>query len=78
MPKLSELMKHVSLHSIDKIPQLENDERLIIFYEDDEDDFDCNRSVSIAMTVLQLDAILCYTKREVDCVVKMKTVEIYT
>lgn len=78
MAKLSELMKDVSLHSMDKIPQLENDERLIIFYKDDEGVFDSNRNVDIAATVLQLDAILCYTKREVACVVKMKTVEMYT
>ncbi len=64
MPKLSELMKNVSLHTLDKIEELDDDERLIVFYEDDAGEFDSNRNTDIAATPLQLDAVLCYTDRK--------------
>jgi hypothetical protein len=78
MSLLRELMEHVSLFSLDKIPQLAQDERLIVFYKDDAQEYYSNRRVDIAASILELDTILTYTEREVDRVVKMKVMEVYT
>ena len=77
MKTISGLLKHVSLHTIKKIPQLEKDELLVVLFKDDAGAFDCNRKVKVAGSLLQLDAVLCYAKRKVDKVVKMKVVESY-
>jgi hypothetical protein len=78
--KISDLMKNVSLRSIDNISDedLKEDEIFMVFYEDDESNFDVNKKVSIAGSILQLDAALTYAKRKVSCVKRLKVVEVYS
>jgi len=80
MPELNELMKNVSLKNMHKVgeEEVKDDELLVVLFKDDVDDFHINRNVKIVKSLMQLDATLCYTIRDVDKVLRMKLVETYT
>ena len=79
MKKLDKLMKNVSLKNMHKIgdEEVKGDELLMVFFKDDSEDYHCNREVKVSGTLMQLDATLCYTRREVDHISRVKIIESY-
>jgi hypothetical protein len=80
MDKLSELMKNVSLKNMSKIgdKEVKKGELLVVFYKDDKGKFYSNKNVSVAGSLMQLDAVLTHTDRKVDRVVRLKAIGAYS
>lgn len=78
---INELMKNVSLHTMDKMDEGDIDPKtgmFVVLYKDDAKKGDCNRKARIAGDLAQLDAVLCYERdREVQMILKMKIVDTY-